>query len=198
LKHIPTNPGFAQVDRPLTKRTVAATYNNFYEFGGVKSIWKAAQDLPTDPWRLEVGGLVKYPQVYDLGDLYRKFALEERIYRFRCVEAWSMVLPWLGFPMAALINMIEPASQAKFARFTSYYDPQITLGPSLHLGSLRWPYTEGLTLAEMANELTFLPLASMVTPCPSSTERQFGPLFLGGMGLRVPSPLSRLRLLTSS
>jgi len=155
LKHVPTNPGFAQVDRPLTNRTVAATYNNFYEFGGVKSIWKAAQALPTDPWQLEVGGLVKYPQVYDLGDLYRKFALEERIYRFRCVEAWSMALPWLGFPMAALINAVEPTSQAKFVRFTSYYDPQVTPGPSLHLGSLPWPYTEGLTLAEMANELAF-------------------------------------------
>jgi sulfoxide reductase catalytic subunit YedY len=102
-----------------------------------------------------VGGLVKNPQTYDIDTIKKTFPLEERIYRFRCVEAWSMVLPWLGFPMSALIAAVEPKPEAKFVRFTSFYDPEITKGPGLHLGALPWPYTEGLRIEEMANELAF-------------------------------------------
>ncbi|ELR96786.1 protein-methionine-sulfoxide reductase catalytic subunit MsrP [Gloeocapsa sp. PCC 73106] len=151
-----TNPAFAQVDRPITEATLAGQYNNFYEFGGGKNIWPKAQSLPTENWRVEVTGLVNHPQTYDLDDIKRKFPLEERVYRFRCVEAWSMALPWVGFPMSALIKAVEPTSQAKFVRFTSFYDPKITTGPGFHLGKLPWPYQEGLTIAEMANELAFL------------------------------------------
>jgi sulfoxide reductase catalytic subunit YedY len=156
LKRLKTNPNFAQVDREITKAELAGSYNNFYEFGGTKNIWLKAQNLPTDNWQVEVTGLVKNPQTYDLDDLKSKFALEERIYRFRCVEAWSMVLPWVGFPMSKLLEAVEPTSAAKFVKFTSFYDPEITTGPGIHLGRLPWPYTEGLTLAEMANELAFL------------------------------------------
>lgn len=150
-----TNPDFATVDRPITDESLSSRYNNFYEFGGNKSIWQAAQKLPTEDWKVEVTGLVNNPRTYDLDDLTTRFSLEERIYRFRCVEAWSMVLPWLGFPMKALLSDVEPTSQAKFVRFTSFYDPKITTGPSFHLGSLPWPYTEGLRIEEMANELAF-------------------------------------------
>lgn len=149
------NPSFANVDRPVTNRVLAATYNNFYEFGGTKSIWRAAQDLPTEDWKVEVTGLVNNPKTYDLDDLIKQFPLEERVYRFRCVEAWSMVIPWLGFPMHRLIEAAEPTAAAKFVRFTSFYDPDITTGPTFHLGALPWPYTEGLRLEEMANELAF-------------------------------------------
>ena len=143
------------INRPITDEDLAGRYNNFYEFGGTKNIWLKAQSLPTENWQLEVTGLVKNPQTYDLDDLKQKFPLEERIYRFRCVEAWSMVLPWIGFPMKALIKAVEPTSEAKFVRFTSFYDAEITPGPSLHLGNLPWPYTEGLRIEEMANELAF-------------------------------------------
>ncbi len=155
FESLKTNPNFAAVDREVTKQELAGRYNNFYEFGGTKNIWLKAQKLPTDNWSLEVTGLVKNPQTYNLDDLKRKFPLEERIYRFRCVEAWSMVLPWVGFPMKKLIEAVEPTTDAKFVRFTSYYDPEITKGPGVHLGALPWPYTEGLTIAEMANELAF-------------------------------------------
>ena len=155
FKSLKTNPNFAEVDREVTKQELAGRYNNFYEFGGTKNIWLKAQKLPTDNWRLEVTGLVKNSQTYALDDLKRKFPLEERIYRFRCVEAWSMVLPWVGFPMKKLMKAVEPTSEAKFVRFTSYYDPEITTGPGVHLGALPWPYTEGLTIQEMANELAF-------------------------------------------
>lgn len=152
---ITPNPNWQNVDRPMTKEILAGQYNNFYEFGGNKKIWLNAQNLPTDNWRVEVTGLVKYPQTYDLDDLKTKFPLEERVYRFRCVEAWSMVLPWVGFPMAALIKAVEPDSRAKFVRFTSFYDAEITTGPAFHLGSLPWPYQESLRIEEMANELAF-------------------------------------------
>lgn len=148
------NPAFTLGDRPFTDRTIAATYNNFYEFGGTKSIWQAAQALPTRPWAVEVKGLVKNPRTYDLDDLL-KFPLEERVYRFRCVEAWAMVVPWLGFPMRLILDAAEPTSEAKFVRFTSYYNADITKGPGLRSAGLPWPYTEGLRIDEMANDLAF-------------------------------------------
>lgn len=151
-----TNPAFAQVDRPLTNRLLAATYNNFYEFGSSKHGWEAAQALPTDPWKVEVTGLVNRPRTYDLDDLLTRFPLEERIYRFRCVEAWAMVVPWIGFPMNAILKDVEPTAEAKFVRFTSYYNPKITKGPSFPPSQfLPFPYTEGLRIEEMANELAF-------------------------------------------
>ncbi|PSO56360.1 MAG: protein-methionine-sulfoxide reductase catalytic subunit MsrP [Cyanobacteria bacterium QH_8_48_120] len=155
LEPLKTNPAFASLKRTITDELLAGRYNNFYEFGGGKSIWQNAQDLPTEDWKVEVGGLVNNPRTYDLDDLKKRFPLEERIYRFRCVEAWSMVLPWVGFPMKALMEEVEPTSEAKYVRFTSFYDPQITSGPRFHLGSLPWPYTEALRIEEMANELAF-------------------------------------------
>lgn len=149
------NPQFSQLDRPITDEILAAQYNNFYEFGGTKNIWLNAQKLPLENWKIEVTGLVKNPKIYDLDDLQKVFPIEERIYRFRCVEAWSMVLPWIGFPMKELIKAVEPTSQAKFVHFTSFYDSEITKGPGLHLGNLPWPYSEGLTIEEMANDLAF-------------------------------------------
>lgn len=151
-----SNPNFTDPGRPLTGRELAATYNNFYEFGGTKNIWQAAQALPTDPWAVEVSGLVKNPRTYDLDDLQTSFPLEERVYRFRCVEAWSMVVPWVGFPMRLLLEAAEPTSEATFVRFTSYYDRQVTPGPGgFQTRSLPWPYTEGLRIEEMANDLAF-------------------------------------------
>ncbi len=158
IKPLSTNPAFASVDRPITDEQLAGSYNNFYEFGGTKNIWLKAQNLPTENWKVEVTGLVKNPHTYDIDDLKKKFPLEERIYRFRCVEAWSMVLPWIGFPMKALIEAVEPTSEAKFVQFTSFYDPEITTGPGFHIGSLPWPYAEGVRIEEMANELAFFAL----------------------------------------
>lgn len=150
------NTAFAEVDRALTNETLAATYNNFYEFGSSKAIWRNAQALPTEPWKVEVAGLVNNPRTYDLDDIQKEFALEERIYRFRCVEAWSMVVPWIGFPMNALIKAVEPTSQAKFVRFTSYFDSKVTKGPTFPPSQfLPFPYTEALRLDEMANDLAF-------------------------------------------
>ncbi|WP_107670610.1 protein-methionine-sulfoxide reductase catalytic subunit MsrP [Cyanothece sp. BG0011] len=152
---VKTSPEFSQVDRPITKAILAGQYNNFYEFGGTKKIWLNAQNLPTENWKVEVTGLVNNPKTYDIDDLKKKFPLEERVYRFRCVEAWSMVLPWVGFPMKKLIEAVDPKSEAKYVRFTSFYDKDITTGPAFHLGYLPWPYKEGLRIEEMANDLAF-------------------------------------------
>ncbi|MFB2877980.1 protein-methionine-sulfoxide reductase catalytic subunit MsrP [Floridanema aerugineum] len=156
LTGVKLNSAFAEVDRPITNEKLAGQYNNFYEFGSGKSIWQSAQALPSDNWKVEVTGLVKNPQTYDLDDLQKKFNLQERIYRFRCVEAWSMAIPWIGFPMRDIIAAVEPTSQAKFVRFSSYYDPKVTYGPLLTFGKkLPWPYQEGLRIEEMANDLAF-------------------------------------------
>lgn len=149
------NTDFANLDRPVTGRILAATYNNFYEFGGTKDIWQNAQSLPTEDWQVEVGGLVNNPQTYDVDELARAFPLEERTYRFRCVEAWSMVVPWVGFPMRSLLEAVDPKPEARYVRFTSFYDRDITTGPALRSNFLPWPYTEALTVEEMANELAF-------------------------------------------
>ena len=151
-----SNPVFSGEGLALTPETVAARYNNFYEFGSSKNIWRRAQALPTDPWTVEVTGLVNSPKSYDLDDLNSKFPLEERVYRFRCVEAWAMVVPWLGFPMHLLMEDVDPTSAAKFVRFESFYDPSITTGPTFPRPSaLPWPYQEALRIDEMANELAF-------------------------------------------
>lgn len=156
LKGLERNPKFLDAGREVTPQAFASRYNNFYEYGGTKNIWPVAQNLPTDPWKVEVTGLVKNPKTYDLDDLTRQFPLEERIYRFRCVEAWAMVVPWIGFPMKRLMEAVEPTSQAKFVKFTSFYDSKVTPGPAWGFAlNLPWPYVEGLTIEEMANDLAF-------------------------------------------
>ena len=149
------NPNFADPQRAITPQKLAASYNNFYEFGETKSIQAAAQRLPTDPWTIEVGGLVQNPTQYDRDDLFKAFDLEERIYRFRCVEAWAMVVPWIGFPMRKILETADPKPSARYVKFTSFYDPKITTGPRFSFGGLPWPYVESLRIDEMANDLAF-------------------------------------------
>ena len=141
----------------ITPEADTSQYNNFYEFGGTKNIWQAAQALPTDKWTVEVTGLVNQPRTFDLDDLIKEFPLEERIYRFRCVEAWAMVVPWLGFPMRSLMKAVDPKTNAKFVRFTSFYDPKVCPGPGgwTDTSNLPWPYTESLRIDEMAHDLAF-------------------------------------------
>jgi sulfoxide reductase catalytic subunit YedY len=129
-------------------------YNNYYEFttdkGGVANL---AQDFPTSPWTVEVGGLVQNPKTYDI-DTLRAFPQEERIYRLRCVEAWSMVIPWTGFPLAQLLSEVEPMTSAKYVAFTTKMDPEHM--PGLSSPFYPWPYTEGLRLDEAMNDLALL------------------------------------------
>lgn len=150
----PANPQFADAGRPLTAQEAAAHYANFYEFSATKAVWRHVDRFQPLPWSVEVAGLVRNPRSYDLDDLMRSFALEERIYRHRCVEAWAMVVPWTGFPLAALLQKADPLPEARFVRFESFHRPDEAGGQKNR--RFPWPYTEGLTLPEAMNELTLV------------------------------------------
>ena len=136
----------------LTPEVDVTSYNNFYEFGTGKDDPKAnAQGFRTKPWKVKVEGLVSKPGTYDLEDFIKPHKLEERIYRHRCVEAWSMVIPWLGFPMADFIRSVQPQGSAKYVEFTTLNDPRQM--PGQRFPVLEWPYVEGLRLDEAMNPL---------------------------------------------
>jgi sulfoxide reductase catalytic subunit YedY len=140
---------------PLNSFKDITTYNNFYEFGTDKDDpAQYAKTLVTRPWTVAVEGEVKRPKTYDIDELMKLSPLEERIYRLRCVEAWSMVIPWVGFPLSALIKRVEPSSKAKYVEFLTLHDPKQM--PGQRRGVLEWPYVEGLRMDEAAHPLTIL------------------------------------------
>jgi len=142
------------LDRPLTDEDAASTYNNFYEFGSHKQIARAAQQLEIRPWTVTIDGMVDNPQVLDIDDILAKMPLEERLYRHRCVEAWSMAVPWSGFQLSELVKLAAPTSDAKYLRFETFMNPDVASGQKQSW--YPWPYVEGLTLAEATNELAFM------------------------------------------
>src|SRR5690606_11102365 len=144
-------------DEALTPFDDVTPYNNFYEFGSGKSDPSSnARDFRVEPWTVEVVGAVAKPGTYDLEDLIKGIPLEERIYRLRCVEAWSMVIPWTGFPLSALINRLEPTSDAKFVEFRTLVDPKQMPAQSSRFASIDWPYQEGLRMDEAMHPLTLM------------------------------------------
>lgn len=153
-------------DRSVTPEDINTTYNNFFEFGSHKKIHAAAAAIKSRPWMIKVDGLVEKPTEFDIADLIQKMALEERIYRHRCVEAWSMVVPWMGFPLAELVKLARPLSSAKFMRFEAFQDPSIATGQKQ--AWYPWPYAEALTMAEADNELAFLVVGAYGKELPKS------------------------------
>ena len=144
-------------DEPPTPRKDVAGYNNFYEFGTDKGDPAAkAGGLTTTPWRIKVDGLVARPADYLLEDLVRPQALEERIYRMRCVEGWSMVIPWVGLPLADVLSRVEPLGSAKYVAFETLVRPAEMPGQRGFLQALQWPYVEGLRLDEAMHPLAIL------------------------------------------
>ena len=155
LVSVKSNVAGATTMEKLTDYKDASTYNNFYEFGTDKSDpARNAGTLKTKPWTVEVEGLVKKPAKYTLEDLLKLSAQEERIYRLRCVEGWSMVIPWVGYSLAELIKAVEPTSNAKFVEFITLADPKTMPGVGSRV--LDWPYVEGLRMDEAMNPLTLL------------------------------------------
>jgi sulfoxide reductase catalytic subunit YedY len=139
---------------PLTSYQDITHYNNYYEFSTDKSgVAGLATDFPISPWSIEVTGLVSNPKTYTIDDL-QKFQPEERIYRLRCVEAWSMVIPWIGFPLHRLLDDVQPTSDATYVKFTSIYDPKHM--PLQGSDLLSWPYVEGLRMDEAMHDLTLM------------------------------------------
>lgn len=162
------NPAFGPLDRAITQEKLSSTYNNFYEFASHKQISEAAQALNIRPWQVRIDGLVRKPQTIDIDTLIRKMPLEERIYRHRCVERWSMVVPWSGFPLAEILKLAEPESEARYVRMETFQDPGVAPGQKQFW--YPWPYIEGVTIEEAQNDLAFLVTGAYGKPL----AKQFG------------------------
>ena len=144
-------------DEKKTPAEVVSSYNNFFEFGANKDDPKRyAHEMLVDPWSVEVDGECERPGRYSLEDLLKPHDYEERIYRLRCVEAWSMVIPWIGVPLAAVLKRLEPTSRAKYVYFETRHSPRQMRGQRSLFSTIEWPYREGLRMDEAMNELSFL------------------------------------------
>ena len=150
------------LDRPLTPEEINGAYNNFYEFGSHKGIARAAQALKVRPWTVAIDGLVEKPMTVDIDTLIRAMPVEERLYRHRCVEAWSMTVPWTGFALKALVDYAKPLGDAKYLRLETFMNPDVANGQSQTW--YPWPYVEGLTIAEATNDLAFMVIGAYGKP----------------------------------
>ena len=157
----PRNEAFMLEQEP-TPEIIAAQYNNFYEFStGKEDVWTLVEKFETRPWTIEITGMAHKPQTVDMDELMQSMPLEERVYRFRCVEAWSMVVPWTGFPLRKLIERAQPTAAAKYVKFSTFMRPE--QAPRQGRGFLYkepWPYTEGLTIEEATNDLALVTVGS--------------------------------------
>ena len=163
----PRNAAYT-IERDITPENINANYNNFYEFGTTKSVAAAAQALKTRPWVVQIDGLVEKPFEIGIDDLITAMPREERLYRHRCVEAWSMTIPWSGFPLKALLERAKPLSGAKYVRFETFMDAK--MAPGQKQPWYPWPYIEGITMAEAANDLAFMVTGAYGKPL----AKQFG------------------------
>lgn len=162
-----------KLERPITPEEINSRFNNFYEFGGTKQIYREAQALPIRPWQIKIDGEVEKPFELDIDTLLSKVELEERLYRHRCVEAWSMTVPWSGFSLRKLVELAKPLSSAKYLRMDTFHLPKIAPGQKpklLGLWSYDWPYIESVTMAEATNDLAFLVTGAYGKPL----AKQFG------------------------
>jgi len=157
--------GAYTVSRPITSPDYASRYNNFYEFGSHKRIWKEALNMKTRPWTVKIDGEVEEEKTLDIDTIIRQAGLEERVYRLRCVEAWAMTVPWTGFALSKLIEMARPTSAAKFVRMETLKDPDVFPGQRFSFG-YPWPYVEGLTMEEAMNDLSFMVTGVYGKPIP--------------------------------
>jgi sulfoxide reductase catalytic subunit YedY len=160
------NPQFT-LDRPLTEEWAATSYNNYYEFSTNKQeIRTLAKGFKPRPWTVEIAGACAKPQVWSIEDLETKMPIEERLYRHRCVEAWAMAVPWMGFPLSELIRRAEPQAGARYVRFISVNRPEEMPGIR-YSGNYPWPYYEGLRMDEAMNPLAFLVTGIYGKPLPN-------------------------------
>jgi sulfoxide reductase catalytic subunit YedY len=195
LKATP-NPAYRVTDAP-TKIEAATTYNNFYEFGTNKDDpARLAGSLKPRPWHVTVDGLCAKPKTFDIEEILKIAPLEERIYALRCVEAWSMVIPWIGYSLATLLKKVEPTGQAKFVEFTTLKDPAQFPGQKAGFfgGSLDWPYTEGLRLDEAMHPLTLLTVGMYGQVLPNQNGAPIRVVIPWKYGFKSAKSLVRIRL----
>jgi sulfoxide reductase catalytic subunit YedY len=163
LYPVPLNDRY-KLDRALTAEDQVTTFNNYYEFGSSKDVKAAAQALKIRPWTVTIDGMVEKPITIAIDDLLKAMPLEERLYRHRCVEAWSMAVPWSGFQLRALVDFAKPANDAAYLRMETFLDPETANGQQASW--YPWPYVEGLTMAEATNELAFIVTGLYGKPLP--------------------------------
>jgi sulfoxide reductase catalytic subunit YedY len=152
------------LDRPITPEKLSTTYNNFYEFTSDKDVYEYSNSLKVRPWTITIDGMVEKPFTLGFDDLLKKVTLEERLYRHRCVETWSMAVPWTGFPMKKLVDMARPLGSAKYVRMITFMDPKEAPGQRMFF--YPWPYVEGMTMFEANNDLAFLVTGMYGKPVP--------------------------------
>src|SRR5262245_52796613 len=183
-----------------TKVEAATTYNNFYEFGVNKDDpARLAHTLRPRPWTVQVDGLVHKPKTFDIDDLIKLFPLEERVYSLRCVEAWSMVIPWIGFPLASVLKRVEPNGQAKYVEFTTLLDPnQFPAQKPGFFGfsSLGWPYVEGLRVDEAMHPLTLLTVGMYGKVLPNQNGAPVRVVIPWKYGFKSAKSIVRIRLVS--
>jgi len=193
------NEAFAVEDPPTAFESVT-TYNNFYEFGVNKGDpARLAHTLRPRPWTVEVDGHVARPKRYDVDKLMRLAPLEERVYRLRCVEGWSMVIPWIGYPLAELLKRVQPTGQARFVEFTTLLDPEQfpAQRPSFFgFSSLEWPYVEGLRLDEALHPLTLLTFGLYGQVLPNQNGAPVRVVVPWKYGFKSPKSIVRIRLVS--
>lgn len=195
----PRNKAFNQLPGGITSLTdevVASSYNNFYEFTTQKDrVWKLAQDFGVDPWSIEVGGLCHKPRTFNIDDIFKQFAgdMEERTYRFRCVEAWAMDVPWTGFELGKLLRAVEPMSDAKYVRFVSKVD-RGSMDGVVSQPWYPWPYFEGLRMDEAMNELALLATGIYGRPLPRQHGSPFRLVLPWKYGYKGPKSIVRIEL----
>ena len=182
-----------QLEDKLTSRDKVTTYNNFYEFGTSKEDpAENAGSLKTRPWTMTVDGEVNQPKTFDIDQLLKLAPLEERIYRLRCVEAWSMVIPWIGFPLSALLKQVDPKGNAKFVEFETLKDPQQMPGQNRNV--LNWPYREGLRMDEAMNPLALLTVGLYGDVLPNQNGAPVRIVLPWKYGFKSAKSIVRIRL----
>jgi len=153
-----------KLDRDVTDEQWATTYNNYYEFSSGKRLVEQAQALPARPWVLTIDGMVDKPMQIGIDDLMKQMPLEERLYRHRCVETWSMAVPWSGFALKELVKLVGPKPEAKYLRLETFMNPEVA--PEQKGPFYPWPYVEGLTIEEANNDLAFMVTGMYGKPAP--------------------------------
>ncbi len=187
-----------KLDDPPTPIKDVTSYNNFYEFGVNKDDpARLGHSLKPRPWTVQVDGLVQKPKTFDIDDVLKMAPLEERVYALRCVEAWSMVIPWIGFPLAALLKRVEPTGQARYVEFTTLVDPEQFPAQKksvFNFASLDWPYTEGLRLDEALHPLTLLTVGLYGQVLPNQNGAPIRVVIPWKYGFKSAKSIVRIRL----
>jgi len=182
-------------DDRLTSYDDITGYNNYYEFGtGKDDPSRNAGNFRTRPWSVEIGGEVAHPATYNLDDILHRFPSQEKVYRLRCVEAWSMVIPWQGFPLRDLLAWVQPTSRARFVEFTTIYAPDQM--PGQHSSVLPWPYVEGLRMDEAMHPLTILATGLYNRPLPNQDGAPLRLVVPWKYGFKSIKAIVRIRLVT--